>query len=65
MNQKIYKIMGAIFISLSGLFYTAERIAERLAVGIADAGWLLLLGQHLELFFIQVFLKISLFGSFF
>lgn len=30
--------MGVIFISLSGLFFTGERRAERLAVGITDAG---------------------------
>ncbi|WP_066400298.1 hypothetical protein [Neobacillus mesonae] len=39
MRQNNYWIMGTIFISLSGLFFTAERIAERLAVGITDAGF--------------------------
>lgn len=38
MKHSNYWIVGTIFISLSGLFFTAERIAERLAVGIADAG---------------------------
>ena len=30
--------MGTIFLSLSGLFFTAERIVERLSVAIIDAG---------------------------
>ncbi|WP_144512133.1 hypothetical protein [Bacillus sp. FJAT-22090] len=38
MTQNIYRIIGAIFISLSGIFYTAERIAERLSVAVTDAG---------------------------
>ena len=36
--MKEYGILGAVFISLSGLFFTAERIAERLSVAITDAG---------------------------
>ncbi len=38
MQKNLYKIIGAIFISLSGLFFTAERIAERVSVAIVDAG---------------------------
>lgn len=39
MKLNVYLIVGTIFISLSGLFFTLERIAERLAVGITDAGF--------------------------
>ena len=38
MKQNSYGIIGAIFITLSGIFFTAERIAERLSVAITDAG---------------------------
>ncbi|WP_316572076.1 hypothetical protein [Neobacillus sp. YIM B06451] len=34
-----HRILGAIFISLSGIFFTAERIAERLSVAVRDAGF--------------------------
>ena len=37
--MKAYGIIGAVFISLSGVFFTAERIAERLSVAITDAGF--------------------------
>lgn len=39
MERKNYLLVGAIFISLGGILYTAERIAERLAIAIRDAGF--------------------------
>lgn len=38
LERHAYKIIGMLFLFFSGAFYTAERIAARIAEGIAAAG---------------------------
>lgn len=38
-NKIVIEIIGAMFMSLSGLFYTAERVAERVSTALVNAGF--------------------------
>ncbi|MCJ8010154.1 hypothetical protein MUG84_00165 [Paenibacillus sp. KQZ6P-2] len=39
MGNNYYKILGAIFMIISGLIYTAERIIENLSAALVAAGY--------------------------
>jgi hypothetical protein len=39
MENNFYKILGTLFMIISGLIYTAERIIENLSVSIITAGY--------------------------
>lgn len=39
MKNNLYITLGTIFLALSGLLYTAERVASRISSAIIDAGF--------------------------
>ncbi|MFD0693847.1 hypothetical protein ACFQZT_07065 [Paenibacillus sp. GCM10027628] len=39
MNNNVSKILGTIFMLMSGLFYTTERIVAKIAAAIVAAGY--------------------------
>ncbi|QFG00059.1 hypothetical protein PB01_15180 [Psychrobacillus glaciei] len=39
MKKNLNKVLGATFMILSGFFYTAERIAKRVADSIVESGY--------------------------
>ena len=39
MGNNTYKILGTVLMIVSGLFYTSERIAEKLAAALVASGY--------------------------